>query len=335
MSIMENIREQKLSSTNNESVLIVRLHSIRYEAPDINTYIFRSLQGQHLPAFSAGAHIDLHLAPHMIRSYSLINTPDQCDYYAISVKRESSGRGGSQFVHDTLRVGQELTIGRPSNDFPLRVDAAFSVFFAGGIGITPILCMVMQLEQLGQNWELHYATRSRNSAAFLNQLEKLGPQVHLYFDDEVDLDGSQNALDIESHISSLPEEVHLYCCGPLPMLSTFEAATANRSNDFVHLEYFKSNVPAATTGGYEVVLQKSDQTLFIAEGQSILDAVLEIGIDIPFSCMDGVCGSCETRVIEGTPDHRDLVLSKEERDQNNKMMICCSGSKTDKLILDL
>lgn len=313
----------------------VRLHAITYAALDISLFEFRPLTGDRLVPFTAGAHIDLYLGDGLVRSYSLVNSQDERDRYVVAVKREAEGRGGSRTVHERLRVGQAVTIGLPRNNFPLNEEAAHSVFIAGGIGITPIYSMVQRLQQIGHAWELHYAARSREAAAFLPELRALGTQVHFHFDDEASRETGPGCLDITSLVAGQPPHAHLYCCGPLPMLHAFERAAAGRPPEQVHTEYFKSELPAATEGGFEVVLQRSGQVLMMEPGQSILDAVLALGVDMTYSCTEGVCGSCEVRVIEGIPDHRDLVLSKEEQEKNDRMMICCSGSKTARLVLDL
>jgi len=331
---MTNIRtshEGQLSAVGNAEILSVRLHSIRYAAPDINVYEFRPLDGGNLPLFTAGAHIDLHLAPGMVRSYSLMNSQDERHRYAVAVKKEANGRGGSKAVHDDLRVGQELSISTPLNNFPLNESASRSVLVAGGIGITPIYCMAQCLNALGCDWELHYAARSRKYAAFLSDLEAFGSRVRFHFDDEA----GESVMDMAAMVGGQPEATHFYCCGPLPMMAAFEEALAERPDEYVHLEYFKAAAPVIAEGGYEVVLQRSGQTVTIEPGQTILDAVLALGIDAPFSCMEGICGSCEVKVIEGIPDHHDFVLSKEEQAKNEKTMICCSGSRTPRLVLDL
>jgi ferredoxin-NADP reductase len=317
--------------TTNESAapFRVRLRAIVQETEQINLFEFRPLRGQTLPTFAAGAHIDLHLDNGLIRSYSLVNPQGEHDRYVIAVKNETNGRGGSRSVHKDLRVGTDVTIGPPRNNFPLREDAAHSVFIAGGIGITPLFCMVQRLEHLGRPWELHYAAASRDHAAFLPRLEVLRPRTHLYFRQE----GGE--LDIGGLAARLREDADIYCCGPLRMMADFEGATASRPPERVHAEYFTARDAPATDGGFEVLLQKSGQRLIVGAGETILDALIRSGVDAPYSCMEGVCGSCETRVLEGIPDHRDLILSKQEREANDKMLICCSGSRSARLVLDL
>lgn len=308
------------------------LHSITREAEHICLFDLRPERGQHFPAVQAGAHIDIHLANGLSRSYSIVNSQDEIDRYLIAVKNEATGRGGSRFIHTELRVGQRLRIGMPRNNFRLREDACHSVLIAGGIGITPLYSMIQRLQKLGRSWELHYAAANRDHAAFVEQLAQLGPRVHFYFaHDKPDA----GALNIQNTIDASRKDADFYCCGPAGMLVDFEAATASIPSNRMHVEYFSARDEPAVEGGFEVVLQRSGERLTVDSGETILDALIKRGIDVPYSCMEGVCGSCQVGVIEGTPDHRDLILSKEEREANDRMLICCSGSKSPRLVLDL
>jgi vanillate O-demethylase ferredoxin subunit len=224
-----------------------------------------------------------------------------------------------------------LRINPPRNNFPLAEDAPHSLLIAGGIGITPLWCMLQRLRALGRSWELVYCARTRRHAAFQGELAALGSAVRFNFDQEP----GGTMLDIAATVAAAPRGTHLYCCGPVPMLEAFERATAALPPAQVHVEYFAAKAPKAIDGGYTVVLARSRLSFEVARGKTIIDTLIEKGFDAPYSCLEGVCGTCETRVIEGTPDHRDLVLSKDERAANRTMMICCSGSKTEKLVLDL
>ena len=177
-----------------------------------------------------------------------------------------------------------------------------------------------------------YACRSRADMAFLEALEKLDPNFrHLHFDEEA----GGKVLDLAAAIAEAPPDAHFYCCGPNPMLKAFEAVAANRPRDHVHVEYFTAKEEASTTGGFWVELARSGEEYFIPEGKKILEVLFDAGIDVDYSCELGICGACETRVISGIPDHRDAVLSAEEQDSNTKVMICCCGSKTERLVLDM
>jgi len=309
----------------------VRVEGVAPLAQGIAAYDLRPPAGGGLPPFAAGAHVDLYLPQGMVRSYSLVNPQEERHRYVIAVNRDAASRGGSAWVHDTLRAGSTLSIGAPRNNFPLAEAASHSVFIAGGIGITPLWCMIQRLRALGRSWELVYCARTRAHAAFRAELEALGPAVRFNFDGEP----GGRMLDIAATVAAAPRDADLYCCGPVPMLEAFERATAERPPAQVHVEYFSAKAPPASEGGYTLVLARSGLSFEVARGKTIIDTLIEKGFDAPYSCLEGVCGTCETRVIEGTPDHRDLVLSKAEREANRTMMICCSGSRTPKLVLDL
>jgi len=233
-----------------------------------------------------------------------------------------------------MRVGHEIKISAPRNNFPLVENAEHVVLIAGGIGITPLWCMAQQLIALKRTWQLHYASRTRDEMAFLDTLQKLNPEaVHLHFDTEAD----GKFLDLAAIVAAAPENAHLYCCGPNPMLKAFEAATATRPRHQVHVEYFtaKEEAAAETLGGFWVELAKSGEEYFIPPGKKILEVLFDAGVDVDYSCELGICGACETRVISGEPVHHDAVLSEEEQATNEKVMICCCGCKTERLVLDM
>jgi tetrachlorobenzoquinone reductase len=309
-----------------------RLVEITHVAKDTNLYTFRRVEGGPLPPYKPGAHIDLHLPNGMIRQFSLCAPNTDPDSYVVGIKRDAQSRGGSRYIYDEMKVGHDIKISAPRNNFPLVENAEHVVLVAGGIGITPIWCMAQQLTALGRSWKLHYACRSRADMAFLDALEKLDPNFrHLHFDEEA----GGKVLDLAAAIAEAPPDAHFYCCGPNPMLKAFEAAAANRPRNHVHVEYFTAKEEASTTGGFWVELARSGEEYFIPEGKKILEVLFDAGIDVDYSCELGICGACETRVISGIPDHRDAVLSAEEQDANTKVMICCCGSKTERLVLDM
>src|SRR5262249_30324592 len=209
-------------------------------AEGIHLYELRAPHGGELPAFAAGAHIDLSLPNGMMRQYSLSNPQAERHRYVIGVKRDPASRGGSRFMHEDLRVGTLMRTSLPRNNFPLAEGAAHSVLIAGGIGITPIRCMVDRLQRLGRSWELHYGVRRRAEAVFLDELRAGPSQLHLHVDDEV----AGALMDVGGIVKAASEEAHLYCCGPTPMLKAFEAATAARPESHVHAEYFSLDAPA-------------------------------------------------------------------------------------------
>jgi ferredoxin-NADP reductase len=318
------------------SLLELRVAAIRYEAEGIHSFELLPAVGACLPAFSAGAHVDIHLGNGLVRSYSLTNSPSQRNCYVIGVNRDRASRGGSVYMHERVRVGDVLKVSEPRNNFPLAEDAAHSVLIAGGIGITPLRSMLFRLQALGRSWELIYCARNRRNAAFFDELTALGEdsghRIRFHFDDETD----GQKLELREVLAGRPDDTHFYCCGPVSMLGAFEEAAVGLAEQCVHVEYFAARQLAATeSGGFNVRLAKSARVLPIAPGQTILDAVLEAGIRVSYSCMEGICGSCETRVLDGTPDHRDLVLSKQQQGANDRMMICCSRAKSAELVLDL
>lgn len=310
--------------------LQLRITCATWEAPNIVSYELRPTESSELPAFTAGAHIDLTLPNGLIRSYSLLNPQSERHRYVIAVQKDRASRGGSKWVHENLRAGDIVTVNGPRNNFHVDESAGRSIFIAGGIGITPILSMVERLGALGREWELVYCARSRAGTAFLEALRRK-PQVRFNFDEEPD----GRMLDIAKLVQGAPPGTHLYCCGPLPMLDAFEQATKDLPRNRVHIEYFTAKEPPALGGGFTIVLAKRGMTLAVAPGKTILDTLRDNGFDTPFSCTEGVCGTCETRVLEGVPDHRDLILTEAERASNKTILICCSGSKTERLVLDL
>ena len=313
-----------------EKPAAMRLTAITYAAEQVHIYEFRPVSGASVPPFTAGAHVDLHLPNGLVRQYSIANAQGERHRYVLGVKRDAAGRGGSRFLHDDLRVGTVVKVGGPRNNFPLVEAAAHSVLIAGGIGVTPIVSMVARLRSLARPWELHYAVRRRGEAAFLDELLAGDGHVRLHVDEE---QGSM--IDVAAIVRAAPEEAHLYCCGPTPMLEAFAAAAASRPAERVHLEYFSSAVAPAVESGFIVELARSKVRVAVPPGQTILEALRARGLEVQSSCEQGICGSCETRVLAGEPDHRDMLLSDEEKATNQVMMICCSGSRSAILVLDL
>lgn len=326
----------------------VQVHAISIAAADALTFELRDPHGGMLPAVEAGAHIELRLPANLTRHYSLMNSPGERHRYQIAVRLQPDSRGGSRFMHERLRVGDRLVISAPRNKFRLAEEARHSVLIAGGIGITPLYSMITRLEQLGRDWQLHYAARSAASALLQSELEWLECQrpgrVHLHLDER----HAGRPLDLRAVVSAASgrDGAHFYCCGPTPMLAAFEQACAGLPSEQVHVEYFgPKTIPANQTSAgdaclpagnaFEVALHRSGVTLEVPPQRSILDVLLDAGIDAPFSCGEGFCGSCRTAVIEGQPVHRDTVLDAAERAQGDTMMICCSRSRGPKLVLDL
>ena len=307
----------------------LRLNSITYAAQDINLFEFVPTEKEALPAAEAGAHIGLHLPNGLLRQYSLINNSENPASYTVGVKREDNGKGGSLYMHQSLSVGTVIEVDPPRNNFPLIENNEHYVLIGGGIGVTPVYSMMHYLKAQGKSFDFYYACRSKEDAIFLDELAA-EPSTHLHFDDD-----AGTFFDMQGAIDSAPAGSHFYCCGPGPMLGGYEAATEKLPKAQVHLEYFSAEIELAAEGGYTVVLAQSGTEYQVEEGKTILQTLTDAGIDMPFSCEQGVCGACETAVLEGVPDHRDMILTDDEREANNTMMVCCSGSKTDRLVLDI
>jgi len=322
----------KMDRSNDDApALRLRLTRISYITGAISLFEFQAPDGGNLPAFTAGAHIGIELGPALSRQYSLVNAQDERHRYVVGVKREALGRGGSIFMHDKLRVGALYNVMAPRNNFALAESAEETVFFAGGIGITPIYCMVQRLEALGRAWRLHFAAQTREQAAFIGELQRYGGRVHVHIDTEAD----GKFLDLPSLVRNVPNHAHLYCCGPKPMLAAFEAAAAGRPAGHVHVEYFAAKTEAAADGGFVVELARGGREFQIPPGRTILEVLLESHVAVQNSCQQGICGMCETRIFSGRADHRDSFLTDDERAANEVMMVCCSGSLTERLVLDL
>lgn len=320
------------------STLQALVFQMRHEAPGIVSIELRPVPpAAAFPAAEAGAHIDLHLGNGLVRSYSLVN-PGETHRYVVAVLNDRRSRGGSRFVHEQLRVGQTIAIGAPRNHFRLDEAAPRSVLLAGGIGITPIYAMLRRLAALGREAQLVYCARSRAEAAFLPEIEALAAasggrlSLRCHFDDE-----QGGPPDLERLLGGHPAGTHFYCCGPGPMLDAYERACERLGQPNVHLERFAAAPAAAPdtpAGGYTVELRRSGRTVQVAPGVSLLDALIEAGLDPDHSCREGVCGACETRVISGDVDHRDQLLSRQERAANQSMMICVSSCRSGRLVLD-
>lgn len=304
---------------------------MRLEAAGVVSVELRAQNGAILPAFEAGSHIDLHLPNDLVRSYSLFNAPEERHRYVVAVLSDRNSRGGSRFVHEQLRVGSTLKISPPRNNFGLDEHAIHTVLLAGGIGVTPIFCMYNRLLDIGRPVEMIYCARSRKEAAFVDELSA-SKQVRVLFDEE-----QGGPPDLRALLEGRPSDTHFYCCGPTAMLGAFEAACRDLGYGHIHIERFKAvvDVASAQAGGYRAELARSGKTIDVPLGVTLLDALIAAGVDADYSCREGICGACETGVLEGTPEHHDSVLTERERASNKTMMVCVSGCKGDKLVLDI
>jgi vanillate O-demethylase ferredoxin subunit len=302
----------------------------RLAATDMLLLHLETADGSELPAYGPGAHLTLHLQEGLERRYSLL-VPHELSRtrYVICVKLEATGRGGSRHIHSNLFQGSSVRASPPQNYFPLEEDVAHSVFIAGGIGITPVLCMASRLQALGRPWELHYAARSHQYALPLEE-HALAPQrVRQYFDDR------SEKVRIDAILANAPQGSHFYCCGPQGMLDAYKRAAEHLPTSVVHFESFGASDLATASESLTVKLARDGRVFQVPPSKSILDCLRAGGVELPFSCRQGVCGACETKVVEGIPEHRDMVLSEAERKANKTMMICCSRSLGGELVLDL
>ncbi|MEU0058847.1 PDR/VanB family oxidoreductase [Streptomyces sp. NPDC006334] len=282
--------------------------------------------GEPLPVWEPGAHVDLVLGPGLERQYSLCGDPADRSAWRIAVLREPAGRGGSVYVHDQLTPGHRVRVRGPRNHFALRPAPRYR-FIAGGIGITPILPMLAAAEAAGAEWTLLYGGRSRKSMAFTGELACYGDRVTLVPQEESGL------LDLAAVLDGLPEGALVYCCGPGPLLTAVEKRCPPGT---LYVERFQpEEQPPGERAEFEVELARSGRTVTVAADVSVLDAVRAAGVEVLFSCTEGTCGTCETDVLEGAVDHRDSVLTAQEREAGETMMICVSRCRGKRLVLDL
>ena len=318
------------------NTLLVHVNKIVDEAIDIKSFELVSADGQLFPSFTPGSHIDVHIAFGLIRAYSLCNGPDNTQSYLIAVKKEAASRGGSHAMHEKIKVGDTLLIGVPRNHFSLIPQAKRHLLLGGGIGITPLLSMARHLLESGGDFELHYFSRSVKHTAFHAVFS--GPEFKdkVVFHHALEADAVRACL--RELLESRPEGAHLYLCGPKFFMDEVQAAAAAAwPAQAVHLEHFAADpmALAGPQGAFEVRLARSGGTYAIPEGQSIVDVLAQHGIQIEVSCEQGVCGTCMTGVVSGTPDHRDVFLSPEEKAGGDVMLPCVSRCKSPQLVLDL
>ncbi|MFB7336865.1 PDR/VanB family oxidoreductase [Streptomyces adustus] len=301
-----------------------------FVADGVLALTLRRPRGELLPDWEPGAHVDLLLGPDLERQYSLCGDPADRTAWRIAVLREPAGRGGSAHVHERLRQGDPVRVRGPRNHFALRPAARY-LFVAGGIGITPILPMVTAAQARGARWSLLYGGRSRASMAFAGELAGYGERVTVVPEDEC------GPLDLGPALDALPDGTLVYCCGPGALLDAVEARCPP---GVLHVERFRpkprpTGQEDASEGEFEVELALSGRTLTVAPGISVLEAVRAAGVEVLFSCTEGTCGTCETDVLEGVPEHRDSVLTDQERAANATMMICVSRCRGERLVLEL
>lgn len=299
----------------------------------ISLFTLEAKDGTALPAYSAGAHLDFDLGPVGSRSYSLVDfTPpgDNPESYRIAVQREDEGDGGSVAMHK-LREGDSLTATDPINDFTLHEGVAPALLLAGGIGVTPIISFATELTRRGTPYQFHYATRSEALCAFKDRLEEqFGDALSLWFDDS-------RPVDLDALIKGATPDTHIYCCGPRGMIEAVreKAEAAGFAKDQIHFELFASPDTHEGDQPFEVEIADTGQVFTISADKTIVEVLEEAGVDVMYDCQRGDCGICQTDVIEGIPDHRDVVLSEAERASGKVMQICVSRAKSARLVLDI
>ena len=321
---------------NAPSTLRVRVARKTVEALDICSFELISVDGKPLPAFSAGSHVDVQVPGSTTRQYSLCNDPAESHRYLIGVLKDPGSRGGSKAMHDKVKEGDTLEISAPKNHFALAHEAKHHVLLAGGIGVTPILCMAERLAVMGGSFEMHYCTRSKERTAFVERIAKSGyaAKVAHHYDDGA----PEQKLDIAALVARPSAGTHLYVCGPKGFMDAVLAGAraAGWPEAQLHYEFF-SAAPTATDadGSFEVQLASSGRVIVVPKDKTVAQALASAGVEVMTSCEQGVCGTCITRVLEGEPDHRDLYFTPEEHAANDQFTPCCSRSKSARLVLDL
>ncbi|WP_136659246.1 PDR/VanB family oxidoreductase [Nitratireductor sp. XY-223] len=306
--------------------------------PQIRTIVLAPEGGGALPSYRAGAHIKVQLPEGGERPYSLVNTDPSPDAtqdpqtYRLGVRLEEDSAGGSRFMHG-LEEGDVLTAVGPENQFAVTEDDAPIVLIAGGIGITPILSMASELTAQGRPFDFHYCGRTRSALAFVDPLTAVcGDALNLHYDDEPD-----TAIDLDAIVAAARSGAHLFVCGPRGMIETVRerAHDAGIDKDHVHFELFSKHDEQVAGGSFEVEISSTGEVFTIPPDRSIIEVLEEAGIDLIYDCQRGDCGICQTGVIDGVPDHRDVILTDDERAANDVMQICVSRAKSERLVLDL
>ncbi len=303
------------------------------EGGNIAVMEFESATSTTLPKVEAGAHIDVHLPNGMVRQYSLCQNPNDEGKFRLGILRDPESRGGSVSAFDEIKDGMQIQVSEPKNLFPL-LKAKHSVLIGGGIGITPLITMAYQLAHEGASFELHYCGASPEKCAFVDEIKngELAQYTTFHFKSE----GASHRAFFESAIKDIDLESHIYTCGPVGFMDWVInlATTHDFPEQQIHKEYFQ--VETDTSGdSFEVVAERSGKIIMVEAGETILQALAKEGIDIEMSCEQGVCGTCMCDVIEGEPDHRDVYFTDEEKASNEQILVCCSRSKTPRLVLDI
>jgi phthalate 4,5-dioxygenase reductase component len=319
--------------TSDEQLQMMPLRVTRNEAiaDGIHLIEFRAVNGEPLPQFSAGAHITIRVPNGMLRKYSLCNDPSEHDRYQVAVKREANGRGGSSNLIDKVKAGDQLMVAPPVNDFALPQRAQDFLFIAGGIGITPIMAMIREVQRQGKRFRLYYCTRSPETTAFAEELSK--PEYKGLVTIHHDHGDPSCSLDLKPILAERKNREHLYCCGPRPLMEAVRHMTDHWSFTAVHFEAFsEAETHKASDKPFKVRLAHSGKLLEVPVTKTILEVLRENGLEVPSSCETGTCGTCRTKLLAGEADHRDLVLADHER--KDQIMICVSRARGDEITID-
>lgn len=311
----------------------VLVSGVRAVARDVLAVELRHQGGQPLPGATAGSHIDLALPNGLVRQYSLVNATGQSsmDRYVVAVGWDTGSRGGSVWIHEKLKQGQALRVSSPRNLFEMSPQHRRVLLLAGGIGITPVYAMAQACAAQGLDFTLWASARSAARLAYAEELKAMaGGRLHLHFDDE-----QGGPMNLRERLAD-PRWDAVYACGPAPMLDALAEATAHWPAGSVRVERFKADAaPDAERSAFELVLRKAGLNTTVSEHETVLDAMERLGVDHPWSCREGICGTCDAAVVEGQVEHRDYVLSPDERAANQRMMVCVSRCGNGRLVLDL
>jgi len=317
------------SQNTSGALLDVRLRRISWEAEGVMAFEFAAADGGDLPPFEPGAHIDLHLGDGLLRQYSLCGDPAKRKSYRIGVREIDGGRV-SRHIHRNLRPGALLQMSQPRNNFEFVASPNY-LFIAGGIGITPLLPMMQTASGAGAAWTLLFCARSIEQAPFLEEAKAHGGDVSVHASQ------AGTRLDVMHYLAEVKPDTIIYCCGPESLMTSVEAASAHWPEGTVKFEWFapRARPDDEVSGGFRVVCARSGLSLDVMPDQSILQVLTDAGIEVARSCEQGICGTCEVRVLEGEVDHRDSILSASERASNEIMMTCVSRAKGASLVLDI
>jgi phthalate 4,5-dioxygenase reductase subunit len=320
-----------MTASNQPQMLPLRVTRNDMIADGIHLLEFRDAGGKPLPEFSAGAHIAVRAPNGLLRKYSLCNDPAERDRYLVAIKRETNGRGGSTNLIDAVKAGDDLMVTAPVNDFELPQRAQDFLFIAGGIGITPIMAMIREVQRQGKRFRLFYCSRSPETTAFLDELNapEFKDQVTIHYDQG----DPARSLDLKPVLAERKNREHLYCCGPRPLMEAVRHMTDHWSSAAVHFEAFSdAETHKPTDKPFKVRLARSGDVIDVPTTKTILEALRDHGLEVPSSCETGTCGTCRTKLLAGEADHRDLVLAEHEH--TDTIMICVSRARSDEITID-